>query len=178
LVIVFFVVRCFLTDLSQAAFRTSWNSSINFWMSVSSLALLLSVPSRSTDPPYVFVVLSLSSCNLSRFPWNLSMSFPFTIYLTPCLSCLLLPHEPCPIGNLRILWSEQLSWSLTSQCSTALISWLQMTVKSTLLQPRLLRKVVRVLSSFLHADVYWFLEDYFSCIGLGVMPRRRPRVAV
>jgi len=79
LVIVFFLVRCFLNDMEQFAFRTSWKFSINFSMSVSSLALLLRVTSRSTDSSSVFVGLSLSSSNLSRFPWNLSC-LPFSLY--------------------------------------------------------------------------------------------------
>ena len=88
LVIVFFVVRC-LKDLSQAAFSTSWNSSINFSMSVPSLALLLSVTSRSTDPPSVFVVLSLSSEQVS-----LEFNYVFTFHYIPESLAVLFTNAP------------------------------------------------------------------------------------
>jgi len=81
----------------------------------------------------------------------LEFFYVFTFnYIPDFLAVLFTPAPlPCPFANLMILWSEQFSWSLTSHSSTAVNNWLLITVKSILMEPRLLRKVVRVLSSFI-----------------------------
>ena len=124
-----YYLNCPLSERFVAAsFNAFLYSSSNFSISVCLLVISLNLSSRSSDPPSVFVVLSLYSVNLAKFPWNLPMSSLFTIYLTPCFSGLQL-HEACPTANLVRHWSEQLSWSLNYQFSTALSSWLLTTVK-------------------------------------------------
>jgi len=95
---VFFEAKFVLNDLLHANFKTSWNSSINFSMSVSSDTRVHSGLSKSSVPPSSFILQSFVSANRSRFP-GISLCCPFSLYtshlggqIQSCDLCLDLWH--------------------------------------------------------------------------------------
>ena len=79
----------------------------------------------------------------SKFSWNFCLPSSLTLHLASSLFLQSRGAVLCLITYLMMMWSEQLSWSVTLLRSLPFV-----TVMSMLLAPRGLRKVVCWLSSF------------------------------